>query len=201
MHPLLLSSDFDPFQAAIIVIAVLAGFVKWLWENWQMKQGGATVPPPDPEEQRLREAAWRKQTGQASAPPPVPQVVTPSAWDELRKAWKELQETVRPAQAPARPAQPRTPPPLPQRQQAPQRQQQPARAPAPQPAVTVAAAQIPAAVSSPPVVLSKEAAPAGSVLATLRHLRRDPALMRQAILMQEILGPPKALQSSNDFAI
>ena len=55
MPPLLLSSEFDPFQVAIIVIAVLVGFVKWLWENWQMKQGIAPPPPPDPEEQRLRD--------------------------------------------------------------------------------------------------------------------------------------------------
>ncbi len=215
MHPLLLSSDFDPFQMAIIVIAVLAGFVKWLWENWTQKTS-APPPPPDPEEQRRREAAWRKQTGQSSAPPPsLPPVVTPSAWDELRKAWKELQDTAQPAPAPPRPAQQtRTPPPQrqqqppPQRQQQlqrqqqppPQRQQQPVRAPAPLP--TVAAVQPPAVVSTPPaVVISRSSAPDGSILANLRQLRRDPALMRQAILMQEILGPPKALQSSNDFAI
>ena len=203
MHPLLLSSDFDPFQMAIIVIAVLAGFVKWVWENWQQKTGGAPPPPPDPEEKRLREAAWRKQTGQSSAPPPVPPVAAPSAWDELRKAWKELQETAR--QAPARPAQSRPSPPLPpQRQPQPQRQrqQQPARASAALPVPTVAAAKAPPVADSPPaVVMSKPAAPAGSVLARLRHLRHDPALMRQAILMQEILGPPKALQTSRDFAI
>ena len=197
MHPLLLSSDFDPFQMAIIVIAVLAGFVKWLWENWTQKTS-APPPPPDPEEQRRREAAWRKQTGQPSAPPALPPVVTPNAWDELRKAWKELQDTAKPAPAPSRPAQTRTPPP--QRQQQPPRQQQPARAPAPLP--TVAAVQAPAVVSAPPaVVTSTSSAPQGAILANLRQMRRDPALMRQAILMQEILGPPKALQSSHDLAI
>ena len=124
MHPLLLSSDFDPFQVAIIVIAVLAGFVKWLWETWQQKTGAMPAPPPDPEEQRLREAAWRKQTGQTSAKPPLPPVAVPSAWDELRKAWKELQETVQQPQAPARQAQTRTPPPIPAQRQ-PQRLLQP----------------------------------------------------------------------------
>ncbi|MCF7789879.1 MAG: hypothetical protein K9N47_27400 [Prosthecobacter sp.] len=200
MHPLLLSSDFDPFQMAIIVIAVLAGFVKWLWENWTQKTGAAPPPPPDPEEQRRREAAWRKQTGQSSAPPPLPPVAVPSAWDELRKAWKELQETAQQPQAPARP-----PPPLPhQRQPQPQRQrqQQPARAPAPQAAPKVAVVQAPAVVAeAPAVVIYNDQAPAGSMLAKLRNLRQDPALMRQAILMQEILGPPKALQSTHDLAI
>jgi hypothetical protein len=200
MHPLLLSSDFDPFQMAIIVIAVLAGFVKWLWENWQEKTGAAPPPPPDPEEQRRREAAWRKQTGQTSAKPPLPPVVVPSAWDELRKAWKELQETAQQAPAPARP-----PPPLPnQRQQQPQRQrpQPSARAPAPLAAPKVAVVQAPAVASAPPAaVICNDSAPAGSILANIRNLRQDPALMRQAILMQEILGPPKALQSTHDLAI
>ena len=223
MPPLLLSSDFDPFQVAIIVIAVLASFVKWLWENWQQKQGAVPAPTPDPEEQLLREAAWRKQTGQDASPPPIPPVAAPSAWDELRKAWKELQETARSAQAPARPTQPQTPPPLPQRQQVPrtqgqprrqpqpQRQEQPygrphtprqpVRTPAPLPTSTATANPALAAVAAPAIAQPKSPAPVGSVLATLRSLRRDPAMMRQAILMHEILGPPKALQSSTDFAI
>lgn len=201
MHPLLLSSDFDPFQVAIIVIAVLAGFVKWLWETWQQKTGAVPAPPPDPEEQRLREAAWRKQTGQSSAAPPRPApVAAPSAWDELRKAWKELQETAKSSQSPAQPR--RQPPPAQRQQPQRQRQQQPARTEAPEPVPTVAAFKAPAvAAELPAVVTTKPAAPAGSILAHLRQLRQDPALMRQAILMQEILGPPKALQSSRDLAI
>ncbi len=200
MHPLLLSSDVDPFQVAIIVIAVLAGFVKWLWETWQQKTGAVPAPPPDPEEQRLREAAWRKQTGQSppAAPSPLPPVAAPSAWDELRKAWKELQEAAKSSQAPA---QPRRPQPQAQRQQ-PQRQRQPARTEAPQQVPTVAAVKAPAVAAEPPAVIpARSAAPAGSILAHLRQMRQDPALMRQAILMQEILGPPKALQSSRDLVI
>jgi hypothetical protein len=205
MPPLLLSSDFDPMQMAIIVIAVLAGFVKWLWESWQQKSTARPAAPTDPEEQRLREATWRKQTGQSSAPPHTHPVAAPSPWEELRKAWSELKETAKSSQPPARQAQSRPPPPLPaqrqiSRQQQPTRQQS-ARAPAP-PVATVVAAQAPAVVSTPPaVVTSRAAAPAGSALAALRHLRHDPALMRQAILLQEILGPPKALQSSGDLAI
>ena len=211
MHPLLLSSDVDPFQVAIIVIAVLAGFVKWLWETFQQKTGAAPAPPPDPEEQRLREAAWRKQTGQPSAAPPRPApVAAPSAWDELRKAWKELQDVAKSSQAPAPPRRPqpqvqRQQPqrPLPPPQPA-QRQPPPARATAAAPVElsSVAAVKTPAVKDEPPAVVpSKPAAPAGSILASLRQLRQDPALMRQAILMQEILGPPKALQSSRDLAI
>jgi hypothetical protein len=55
----------------------------------------------------------------------------------------------------------------------------------------------------PATVQSREkaGAPEGSILALMHNLRRDPALMRQAILMQEVLGPPKALQNSGDLAI
>ena len=198
--PLLLSADFDPFPAAIIVIALVAGFVKWLWENWQMRRQSA--PPQMTEEQRqMREAAWLKQTGQ-NAPPLPPPPAAPSPWDELRKAWKELQETAKQAQVPARPVQhARTAKPSARPPPVPQQRQQPARAAVPSaqlpPAVVVAAAPAPVAKEAydPPHKTT-----AVSMLATLQHLRRDPALMRQAILMQEILGPPKALQTSGNLA-
>lgn len=212
MHPLLLSADFDPFQVAIIVIAVLAGFVKWLWENWQQKMGAApTTQAMSPEEQRMREAAWRKQTGQSAPPPPLPPVAAaPSAWDELRKAWKELQEAAKQSQVPTRPAPARRPPPIPAQRQNPiRREQQAPRHAAPvaaPPVATVLGGQknlvpVTEVPATPAVMTSKATAPAGSTLAGLLNLRRDPALMRQAILMQEILGPPKALQSSHDLAI
>lgn len=194
--------DFDPFQIAIIVIFVLASFIKWLWENWQLKREESKRDlPDDPEEQRLREAAWRKQTGQSGGePPPIPPVVAASPWDELRKAWKELQEAAKPAPPPVsttRPSQPPPPPLSSQQRQASVRGQ------------SQAASSPPAAlVSTPPApTVAKEThtpqqnAASGSVLSTLRNLRGDPALMRQAILMKEILGPPKALQTSAEPAI
>lgn len=195
--------DFDPFQVAIIVIFVLASFIKWLWENWQLKrEASQREMPTDPEEQRLREAAWRKQTGQSGGqPPPIPPpVIAASPWEELRKAWKELQEAAKPSPPPvptARPSQ-SAPPPLAsqQRPQSVRTQSQPASVP-------------PATVASPPAptVVAKEIYfpqqknTSVSMLTTLRSLRSDPVLMRQAILMQEILGPPKALQTSGDLAI
>lgn len=202
MQPFLMrGADFDPFQIAIIVIFVLASFIKWLWENWQLKNDASKRDLPlDPEEQRLREAAWRKQTGQSGdSPPPIPPVVAASAWDELRKAWKELQEVAKPTAPPipaAKPS-PSAAPPLAAKPR-PYSARSQIQPPAP-PLATV--------VSTPaPAVVAKEAyypqqkTTTVSVLAAVRHLRSDPALMRQAILMQEILGPPKALQTSTDLA-
>lgn len=213
----LAASDFDPFQGAIIVIALLAGFIRWLWENWRMKSDAAKrdFTPQDPEELRRREEAWQRQVGQGTGQPPPPQqrrpAAPPSAWDELRKAWDELKETAKQAQNPAQP------PPRPQPEPPPQRQpylQPPKRhsvgadlaaAEAKLAATREAAAVIAAAAaerrapSAPPMV-ERRGGPSSPLLASLQNLRHDPALLRQAVLLHEILGPPKALQSSTDPA-
>ncbi len=181
-------NDFDPFQATIIVIALVAGFLKWLWENWQQSREAAKRDlPVDPDEQRRREAIWRRQTRQDKQPPPMPSPpppVAPSPWDELRKAWKELQETAKQAQMPPRPA------PAPQRPKS--------AAVRPRPIAAVVSAPVPPVLAPPEEIRSSAA---DSMLTTLHQLRRDPALMRQAILMHAVLGPPKALQSSGGPAI
>lgn len=201
MSPVLMSSSSDPsFQGVIIIVALVAGFIKWLWENWQerLAAGKRPPPPPDPAEQRLREAAWRRQTGQ-SMPPPVPPVA-PTVFAELRKAWQELQETAKAAQDPAYPVR-STPPPVPQAQQQSRHSARP----------SVPVSQAPSVVIAPPTVttgelqaleshLTRPRVPVPPLLAALRGLRSDPALMRQAIILQEVLGPPKALQTSGDLA-
>lgn len=197
-----MSSDFDPIQVAIVVMAVIFGFIKWLWENWQQNREAAKRKVPrDPEEQRMREAAWRKQTGQ-SVPPPLPQSpAAPSPWDELRRAWKELKETTKQVQTsqrsvPARQEPKKQPPPVPQRQPA-RKAVVPAQSDVAT-QTTVLPSVATAAVAAPQSVRHVSSNP---VLAKLQGMRRDPVLMRQAILMQEILGPPKALQTSNGPAI
>ncbi|MGV3659690.1 MAG: hypothetical protein ACO1TE_05890 [Prosthecobacter sp.] len=228
----LAASDFDPFQAAIIGIALLAGFIKWLWENWRMKSDAAQrdFTPQDPEELRRREEAWQRQVGPGQGqggqqqPPPPPRrapPVAPSAWDELRKAWDELKETARQTQNPE--AQPRPKPqsqtlrptgsaePLrPQRQpqQAPRRgsvgaslSAAEAKLPATREAAAAAsAAAAQRALPSAPPMVERRGGPSAALLGTLQNLRHDPALLRQAVLLHEILGPPKALQSSTDPA-
>ncbi|HEY1050181.1 MAG TPA: hypothetical protein VGE39_10515 [Prosthecobacter sp.] len=224
--PPLAASDFDPFQGAIIVIALLAGFIKWLWENWRAKSDAAQrdYTPQDPDELRRREEAWQRQVGQGQGQPqpPPPQrrapPVAPSAWDELRKAWDELKETARQSQNPQQPPpQPLRPQPSapPQRQPYSQPQQkQPKRhsvgadlaAAESRLAATRAAAEAASAAaaerrapSAPPVV-ERRSGPTSALLGTLQNLRHDPVLLRQAVLLHEILGPPKALQSSTDPA-
>ncbi len=191
MQPFLSRSDFDPFQVTVIVIFVLASFVKWLWENWQARRGSTDdeIIPPDPEVERLREAAWRRQTGQG-APPPLPPPVAASPWQEMKKVWEELQDAARGEAAPKPVRRAVRPPPM------------PTAAPEPSPAAKVAA--VPVAARAAP---RHEAAPSkpksgpSQMLVTLRRMGGDPALLRQAVLMHEILGPPKALQSSDDPAI
>ena len=197
---MLMRSDFDPVQVAIIVMAVIFGFIKWLWENWQQRRDSAPAAEDiDPEERRLREAAWRKQTGQGGAPP-VPQVPSepvPSPWAEVRKAWEELKEATQRPSVPAGPKPPSRPPPVPQQRSARQ-----------------AVAAVPARGMSElstkgwenrapvPMPAAETLPPAGeSMVAKLQGMRRDPVLLRQAILMQEILGPPKALQTCTEPAI
>lgn len=211
----LAAGDFDPIQIAIVVLFVIGGFIKWVWENWQAKREddrrGKTV---DPEEKRLRDEAWRRQTGQArrATPPPVP---APDTWGELRKAWNELKEAARQSQEPASPpvtSRPVGPPPL--RQTRPQPEPPPPRRGSVRATLTAAEAKLaaaaaeraPAAVAPTPAVLSQPATvveqrPASPFLISLQNLRGNPALMRQAIVMHEVLGPPKALQSSGDAAI
>lgn len=194
MHPLLMSSGFDPFQIAIIVIFVIGGFLKWLWENWmQNRAAPRQVPPPTAEEQRLRDDAWRRQTGQLR-PPPIPQPASSpvsSPWSEVRKAWAEIKEAARQSQMPSRPTQRH------RVAQVPQASPPPAKA-LPPPAEFAKTTSIPSSAASPPVVMR---APSGALLLSLQNLRHESALMRQAILMREVLGPPKALQTSTDPSI
>lgn len=201
MNTNLLHAEVDGFQVAIIVLAVIFSFLKWLWEQWRGNKGQADSASTDEVERQLREAAWRKQTGQQ--PPPLqPQVpvrpasptVAPrpmadpppssaSPWEEIRKAWRELREAAQTQQQ-----KPPATPPL-SRQQA-QRPRQ-----APPPPVSAAPASIPTAPAITATALPHVAQPAVSpLLQSLRNLRNDPAAMRRAIILNEVLGPPKALQ-------
>ena len=192
MLPTPILAEVDGFQIAIIVLAVVFGFIKWLWEQWSGKKSEELPERLEQEEvdRQLREAAWRQQTGQNTpplpAPPPPPANPTPSPWQEIRKVWQEARQAAEQQTKPA-PAQPR---PLAQKP----RQPAPAsmKTAAPAPAVTTPEIVVkPQTASSAPAVVSRPAA--GAMLESLRALRTDPAAMRRAIVLGEVLGPPKAL--------
>lgn len=179
MTPQLLHAEVDTFQVAIIVLAVIFSFLKWLWEQWT---GNKLLTPeeaeePDPTEElrrRLQEEQARHRAAAAPQPPPVPA----APLEELRKTWREVREAAQ--------AQKQQPPPIRTAQRQPPPVQKVAEAfqkPAPAPPVTP--------VTAPAVVQTTSP---NTMLTSLRSLRDDPAAMRRAIVLGEVLGPPKALQ-------
>lgn len=194
-------AEIDPIQIAIIVIAMLGGFVQWIWGLIKQSQEEAerAKAQPTEEEKRLREAAWKKQVQMPTAPPPLlpkaPQVPNPTVdpWSAAREIFEQIKREAtgqtalpspRPAATPQIPARAKkasayVPPPLPAIQIV-------ASAPAPLVEVTHA------------TPASKLASNRQDGLELLRGLLASPNTVRQAVLMREILGPPKALQSSAD---
>jgi cytoskeletal protein RodZ len=193
-------AEFDPIQIAIVVIAMLGGFVQWIWgliKQGQEEAARRSTPPISEEEKKLREQAWRHQVQPSPGlpAPPRPKTATPppanDPWASVRDIFEQIKKDVIDAQPPQRPAPTQKPfaqPPrkLPEtvRAEAPQTKQ-PVLAPA-QPAI--AAPQTAPALPTP----QKDG------IDRLRGLLATQASIRQAVLMREILGPPKALQSSSD---
>ena len=102
-------------------------------------------------------------------------------WEEIRKAWKDVREA---AQAQKQ----QQPPAL----NAAQKRQMASRKPAPPPPPVQVPAPAPVVVAptSPAFVQKGIESP---MMASLRSLRHDSAAMRRAIVLGEVLGPPKAL--------
>jgi len=189
-------AEIDPIQIAIIVIAMLGGFVQWVWGlvKQGMEETKRAAAQPTADEKALREAAWKKQVQAAPVPAPAA-----DPWSAAREIFTQIQKeaTGQPAYKPAQPAaQTQTRPP-------------PLRA-------TKAAAYVPPPqlplpslhVVVKPVILEEVATTAAVKMAAARQdrlellkgLLTNPNAIRQAVLMREILGPPKALQSSADSA-
>ena len=188
MTPNVLHAEVDTFQVALIVLAVIFSFIKWLWEQWtgHKSSEAGLEEAADAQEERLRriqEAASRRAAA-PSQPPPIPSSPPPvpaAPWEEIRKAWKEVREA---AQAQKQ----LQPPPL----TAAQKRQIESRKPAPPPPPAKAPAPAPVVVASaPPASVTKGIE--SPIMASLRSLRHDPAAMRRAIVLGEVLGPPKAL--------
>lgn len=180
MTPTVLHAEFDYFQAAIIVLAVIYSFVKWLWETWTGERQANEILERQEKARETRRDI--KPPAQPAKPPPLPQKPLPTItppWEELRKAWKEIREAK---------VQPAKPAPVTRSSPA-KRQAAPTPAPAPpiQAPIATSAQQHPITAGHPTPT------PANSLLGTLHQLRGNPAAMRQAIILSEVLGPPKAL--------
>lgn len=219
--PTPLLAELDPVQIVIVVIAMVGGFVHWLWNliNQGRNEAGKHQQPPDPEEAKRREEAWRQQTQNRPATRPSP-ASPPPVHDPFASVRDIFEQIKREAQG-TPPPLPRTPPPLP-----PVPAQQPRRGsvgadlskvpPYQQPrrhsvAAEVAAksaasvtppVSLPAAPTPPPAVVLPAAAPSRPAIAPAwAGLLGSPAALRQAFILREILGPPKALQTASDSAV
>jgi len=200
-------ADIDPIQIAIIVIAMVAGFVQWL--TGVMKQAKEErerpITPPDAEEKRLREEAWKKQTQQPVAPAPArpsPRTLPPAhdPWSSVRDIFEQIKKEVAEVQqppAPVRPtatAPPQQPPPVRHPGRPVRTEMKPVPVVTPTPAAFIA----PASAPVPPMISASQAR--GADFNGLRGLLMTPASLRHAVMLREILGPPKALQSPADSA-
>jgi hypothetical protein len=195
-------AEIDPIQIAIIVIAMLGGFVQWIWSLIKQSQEEAAraKAPPSTEEQKLREAAWKKQVQAPNSPPPppLPQPLAPQAPTTPNDPWaaaKEIFDQIKKEAA----GQTQLPPMTPQRPASAKKAPAyvPPALPTPQ-VVTVAPVILPSAPITHATPAAKAASDRQDGLELLKGMLASPASIRQAVLMREILGPPKALQTSAD---
>jgi len=109
-----LLAELDPVQIAIAVIAMIGGFVHWLWNLITQGKDEAEkrLQPPDPEDAKRRQEAWRKQA--QNRPPPRPTPASPPPVNDPFASVREIFEQIkRETQGAPPPPLPRTPPPLP----------------------------------------------------------------------------------------
>ncbi len=183
-------ADFDIGQVIFIVIAMIAAFVQWLWKHIQERRD--TTARSRPRDAPESEETWPEPVAPL-APPPLPARDDPALAPKrggFRAFIDEIKEEVRKAQAdyeeepvPAQPP-PRVPPPL--------------RRHIPQPPALVAAMPAHAPAAAPTLVVEQK--PARVItkhddFAVLRSSIRNPDALRNAVILREILGPPKALQA------
>ncbi len=192
-------AEIDLLQIVIIVIAMVGGFFQWLWGLLQQgKQNSERELSP--EEKQLREEAWRKQTQPAESRPTTPPPVPPfggDPWQDYRDLFKKVRDVVeKPTPAPAPKAQEKPQRPRPHTVRA------ELHPPAPPPVVRdvpfPASSQMAAPLASAPKKAIPGASPAQADVHGLAGLLLNASSLRQAFMLREILGPPKALQSSSD---
>lgn len=198
---MLFLAEIDPVQIAIIVIAMLGSFFQWIWGLYKQgreEAGRRQATPVTDEEKKLREQAWKRQVQQAPMPPvprPSPASTPPvnDPWSSVRDIFEQVKkDIVAEVQAPVRPQRPEPKPAQQSKRPNAVRAETP---PIPLP-VSVPAVETAAKAEIPPAQPQARA----DGFALLRGMLTDQSSIRQAVLMREILGPPKALQSSVDSA-
>ena len=218
-------AEIDPIQIIIIVIAMGAGFIQWLWGLFKQtlsENERRNAPDLSDEDRAAREEAWRRQvqeTPPGRTPPRAPTSTPPiNSWDNVREVLEKIKDEARKVQTPAAPP-PLPPDPAPSHPSSvrPQRNRRgtvradlhPLPVPPPVPAdsfPTGSIRSIPVS-STPPVyfptapapsLMRPDVRPATPDFRGLRQLLHSPASLKQAVLFREILGPPKALQSAED---
>jgi hypothetical protein len=203
-------AELDPVQIAIVVIAMLGGFFQWLWSLIQQGKKEAEErrdAPIDPEEKKRREEAWRRQTQGTGAPRPAPPPLKPAMDDPFSTVKEIFEQIKREAMEAQRPPKPAAPPTLPPSRPRPPKRHS-VRSDLSTPDVThpekrpSVAVELQNLQDSPPVTLPiSQAASTPVVLPAWTGLLSSPTALRQAFILREILGPPKALQSSGDSPI
>jgi cytoskeletal protein RodZ len=197
--------DIDWGQVIFLILFVVVGFFRWLGNLIQQQKEAKERPTIlTPQERALREAAWRKQTGQEAAPVPSPSPTStappPDPFAEIKDLFKQIKESNQPS-----PRQAQPPPPLPIRPNSPspfRKPQPPNSVPPPvpalpkQPPITTPATAFPTSNfvdrSFTEAVAHRDRRTADSLMRVRMDLR-SPLSLRRAIVIREILGPPKAL--------
>jgi hypothetical protein len=214
-------AELDPVQIIIVVIAMMGGFFQWLWNLIQQSRSEAErrrAGPPTDEEKALREDAWKRQTQGGPTPPrqsparPSPTATPPPMNDPFSTVRELFEQVKREAMQGQNPPQPAAPPPMRQRKSASATRRgtvaAEVTAPPYQPGArrgSVRAETSTAVVTEPPVIPTQPAAAEPTASRTTpppawATLLNSPAGLKQAFVLREILGPPKALQTATDSA-
>lgn len=185
-------AEYDIGQVLIIVIAMIAGFVQWLWSNIQERREAGKRRQP----QRDGEIdSTQFELGRHLVPPvhPLPENAEPTpipARGVLGDFIEGIKEEIRKAQAELEPASKPV--------QSPTRESPPLRRHLPKPPALVTATPKPAQEVAPALVAEQKPAQVVTKrddFEVLRSSIRNPESLRNAVILREILGPPKALQS------
>ncbi len=177
-------ADLDIGQVLIIAIAMIAAFVQWVWKLIQESKAARERVRP-----QQREHSSPNVDPEVPQPPPMP-IPGRGVWDlvetfkeEMRKAQAGLEPKETPKPRPPIPEHRRVvvpPPPLP---------------PAP---VQKAAPVVPEVIMPKPLPAFAATATSKDDSVVLRMNLMNLDALKQAIILREILGPPKALQTPSD---